>query len=120
MFVFLFSAEVARRYSLRNGLVKNLAKFTGKHLRWSLFFLIMSQAKVYNFIKKETSTQVFSCEFYEILRTPFLQNTSGRLLLSVNYFSFYFKENLGTTWSFVTLCVKSKGILTMFDYNCQI
>ena len=31
-----------------------------------------------NFIKKETLAQVFSCEF---LRTPFLQNTFGRLLL---------------------------------------
>ena len=25
--------------------------------------------------------QVFSCDFCKILRTPFLQNTSGRLLL---------------------------------------
>ena len=31
--------------------------------------------------KKEALGQVFSCEFCEILRTPFLQNTSGRLLL---------------------------------------
>ena len=30
-----------------------------------------------NFIKKETLTQVFSCEFCKILRTPFLQNTSS-------------------------------------------
>ena len=30
-----------------------------------------------NFIKKETLAQVFSCEFWEILRAPFLQNTSG-------------------------------------------
>ena len=35
-------------------------------------------------MKKETLTQVFSCKFYEFLRTPFLPNTSGRLLLSLD------------------------------------
>ena len=37
-------------------------------------FLIKLQAC--NFIKKETLAHVFSYEFYEHLRTPFLQNTS--------------------------------------------
>ena len=35
-----------------------------------------------NFIKKETLAHMFSCEFYEFLRTPFLQNTSRQLLLN--------------------------------------
>ena len=39
-------------------------------------------------LKKETLAQVFSCEFCEILWTPFLQNTSARLLLW-NYFQRY-------------------------------
>ena len=34
-----------------------------------------------NFIKTETLAQVFSCEFCEISKNTFLQNTSGRLLL---------------------------------------
>ena len=34
--------------------------------------------------KKETLTQVFSCEFVKFLRTRFLQNISGRLLLWEN------------------------------------
>ena len=34
-----------------------------------------------NFTKKETLTQMFSCEFVKFLRTPILQNTFGRLLL---------------------------------------
>ena len=49
---------------------RNSAKFTGKHLCQRLFF------------KKESLAQVFSCEFCEFLRTPFLQNTSGRMLLT--------------------------------------
>ena len=44
-------------------------------------------AEACNFIKKETLAQVFSCEFYEFLRTPFLQNISGRLLLYVTCFA---------------------------------
>ena len=35
-----------------------------------------------NFIKKETLAQVFSCEFCEFFKNTFLQNTSGRLLLT--------------------------------------
>ena len=47
---------------------------------WKKVFLEISQNS-YEETKKETLAQVFSCEFCEILRTPFLQNTSGRLLL---------------------------------------
>ena len=43
-----------------------------------------------NFIKKETLTQVFSCDFAKFLRTTSLQNTYGRLLHSddASYFQF--------------------------------
>ena len=34
-----------------------------------------------NFIKKETLTKVFPANFAKLLKTPFLQNPSGRLLL---------------------------------------
>ena len=34
-----------------------------------------------NFIKKENLPQVFPVNFAKFLRTPFLQSTSGRLLL---------------------------------------
>ena len=44
--------------------------------------LIKLLASTCNFTKKETLAKIFSCEFCEILRAPFLQNTSGRLLLS--------------------------------------
>ena len=39
--------------------------------------------KVPDLIKKETLAQVFSCEFGEITKNTFLQNTSGRLLLNI-------------------------------------
>ena len=36
-----------------------------------------------NFIKKETPVQVFTVHFTKLSRTPFIQNTSGRLLLDL-------------------------------------
>ena len=42
-------------------LLKNFAKFTGKHLR---------QISC-NFVKIETLAQVFSCEFYEIFKNTY-------------------------------------------------
>ena len=88
-FVFLLSPfyfQSGRRESFRNShhrcsvkkvVLKNFAKFTGKHLCLSLLF-----NKVADLIKKEALLQLFSCEFCETLRTPFLQNASRRLLLN--------------------------------------
>ena len=53
------------RYSVRKGVLINFAKFTGKHLCQSLFFLFF----------------VFSLNFENFQRTAFLQNTARRLLL---------------------------------------
>ena len=60
--------------SVRKCVLRNFANFTGKHQCQSLFF---------NFIKKETLAQVFSCRFYKISKNTFLQNTSVRLVLNI-------------------------------------
>ena len=52
--------------SCKKGVLRNFAKFTEKHLCQGLFF---------NFIKKETMAQVFSCEFYEISKNAFFNRT---------------------------------------------
>ena len=39
------------------------------------------EAEACNFMKKETLSQVFYCEFCEISKNTFLQKTSGQLLL---------------------------------------
>ena len=46
--------------------VRNSTKFTGKHLCQSLFFFLAC-----NFIKRETLTQLFSCEFCKISKNTF-------------------------------------------------
>ena len=58
----------------RKGDLRNLAKFTGKHLRP----VVLVKLQACNFIKKETLAQVFTCKFFESSKnTFFLQNTSG-------------------------------------------
>ena len=54
---------VTRSSSVKKSVVKNFAKFTGKHLHQS------------HFIKKETLAQVFSCEFYKIFKNTFFYRT---------------------------------------------
>ena len=48
-----------QRRSVKIGVLRNFAKFTGKHLCQSLFF------------KKEALAQMFSCEFWEISKNTF-------------------------------------------------
>ena len=52
-----------RRCSVRKGVLRKFAKFTGKHLCQSLFN------------KKETLAQVFSCEFCELSKKTFSYRT---------------------------------------------
>ena len=57
-----------RRCFVKKGVLRNLAKFTGKHL-YQRHFLIKLQAC--NFIKTESLAKVFSCEFCEISNKTF-------------------------------------------------
>ena len=85
-----------QRCSLRKGVPRNFAKFTGKHLCQSLF---------YNKVAGRGLHRCFPVNFAKFLRTPFLQNTSGRLLLFCElslvkiYFQKFSKNVLFTEFS---------------------
>ena len=55
----------------KTSVLKNFAKFIGKHLCRSLFFNKVADLKPATLLKKETPTQVFSCEFCEIFKNTF-------------------------------------------------
>ena len=57
----------------KKGVLKNFAKFTGKHLCQSLFFM------------KGTPAQLLPSEFHEIFKNIFLWTTSGPLLLTQDF-----------------------------------
>ena len=73
-----------RRCSVRKGFLRNFAKFTGKHLCQSLFF---NKVTACNFIKKRLWHRCFTVKFAKFVRTSFLQNTPGRLLIFVKDYS---------------------------------
>ena len=57
---------------MKEGVLRNFAKLPGKHLCQRLIFnKVASQAKAFNFIKKESLAQAFSCEFCEISKNAF-------------------------------------------------
>ena len=61
--------------SIKKGVLRNFTKFTGKRLCQSLSF-----NKVAGLRPARLSHRCFPVNFVKFLRTPFLQNTSGRLL----------------------------------------
>ena len=75
-----------QRCSIKIGALKNFTKFTGKHLRTGV--QIDSAKRLWH--------RCFPVNFTKFLRTPFLHNTSGRLLLFLvlgfflNYYCFQF------------------------------
>ena len=68
---------------MKNSILKNFSKFTGKDLSQGLFFNKVAGLRPATFLKKRPWHRSFPVNFEKFSRTPFLQNTSGRLLLSV-------------------------------------
>ena len=69
MFYFLLQKQPPEVFC-KIGVLKNFAKFTGKHPCQSFFFNKVAGGAC-NFIKKETLAQVFSCEFWENSKNTF-------------------------------------------------
>ena len=86
-----------QKCSVKKGVLRNFAKFTGKHLYQSLFFNKVSGGAC-NFLKKETLTQVFSCEFCEISMNIFLTEhlwaTASEAFWKSNIWDKVFKSEL--------------------------
>ena len=60
-----------QRCSMKKCVLRNFAKFTGKHCARRLFFNKVAglRPQACNFIEKEALAQVFACEFYEISKS---------------------------------------------------
>ena len=70
-----------QRCSIKNSVLRNFTKFTGKHLRQSLFFNKVVGLRLATLLKKRLWHRCFPLNFAKFLRISFLQDTSGRLLL---------------------------------------
>ena len=84
-------------------------------------FLIKVQAKACNFIIKETLSQLFSCEFCEILKNTFLHRTP--LVASfVNKIDFIvipclYKTSLVDAWNYKRTIIVPWLVLILFNRN---
>ena len=86
--------------SIRKGVLRNFAKFTGKRLCQRLFFNNVADLNPATLFKKRLWHRCFTVNFAKFLRTPLLYNTSGRLLLTIDVIIF----NCGRlTWMFLLL-----------------
>ena len=72
--------------SLKKGVLRNLAEFTGKHLCQSLFFNKLAGLRPAILLKKSLWHKCFPMNFVKFIRTPFLQSTSVWQLLPVEFF----------------------------------
>ena len=64
-------------------------------------YLQKAQPQAYNFIKKETSTQVLSWEFYETFKNNFFHRTPQMAASAASIH--LLKINNGNTWKLLTL-----------------
>ena len=67
----------------KKAVLRNFANSTGHHLCQRLFFNNISGLRAATLLKKSVWHRCFPVNFVKFLRTPFLQNTSGRLLLEL-------------------------------------
>ena len=61
-----------RRCSVKKGVLRNFAKFTGKHLCQRLFFNKVAGLRPATLLKKSLWHRCFPVNFAKFLRTPFL------------------------------------------------
>ena len=106
----------------KKGVPKNFAKFAGKHLCQSLF-LIKLQAldlRPATLLKKRLWRRCFPVNFAKFLRTPFQQNTSGRLFL-LNFITFLKYASVTYARNTVTFAVKYLIFLTILVkcFSCK-
>ena len=71
-----------RRCSIKRGILRNFAKFIGKHPCPSLFFNKVGGLRPATLWKKRLGHRRFPVNFAKFLRTAFLLNTSGGCFLS--------------------------------------
>ena len=88
-----------QKWSIRKGVIKNFTKFTGKHLCESLFFNKVAGLRPVTLLKKRLWHRFFPMDFVKFLKIPFLQNTSGRLLLHFTFDRTLIKKLMVWSWA---------------------
>ena len=110
--------------SIKNGVPRNFRKFKGKRLCQKFFFNKVAGQRTPTLLKKSLWHRCFPVSFAKFLRTPLLQNTSGRLLLeslNLHKFDSNFLEHScrqGICSSHLTLCLTLNFIFGYCSRAC--
>ena len=100
-----------QRCSVRKSVLRNFAKFTGKHLQQSLFF--NKVARPATLLKKRLWHRWFPVNFAKFLRTPFLIEYLSWLLLYINK-TFYCIHSI---YQFYLMIVSGKTVFYSIQYK---
>ena len=99
-----------QKCSIKKAVLRNFVKFTRKHLYQSHF----------NFIRKETQVQVFSCEFCEIFKntcfTKHLRATASGLVKPCLNSDLYFTSKTSGT-ALLEIIVSNKPLPSLSQQN---
>ena len=102
---------------MKKGALINCTKFTGKHLCQSLFFNKFAGLRAATLLKKKLWHMCLPVNFAKFLRTPYLQNTSGWLLLILFVACFlYFSLSKIFATTKVALCEKCRLVENQLNY----
>ena len=104
---------------MKKCVLRNFTKFTGKHLCQILFFNKVADLRPATLLKKRLWHRFFPLNSMKFLSTPFLQNTSERLLLRIIWFRIrvWFRP---VDYCFNQLIVISHEIYKLFDDGLEV
>ena len=77
-------SSLRRKCYFKKAALKNFAKFTGRHLFWSLLFNNIVDLRHETLFKKRPQRRCFPLNFVKFLRTPIFYSTFERQLLNCN------------------------------------
>ena len=106
-----------QRCSIKKGVLRNFSKFTGQYLCQSLFFNKVAGLRPATLLKKSLWHRCFPLNFVKFLRTPFLQNTSGRVLLQLLLLIKIFGALSNNSRNLNTSCRNAHTVSTLFLLN---
>ena len=81
-----------QKCSVKKGVLKIFAKFSGRRLSQSLFLNKVAALSPASLLKQRRKHGCFAADFANFLRTPFLQDTSERLLLHLCWFKHFIEK----------------------------
>ena len=107
-----------QRCSIIKGVLRNFAKFTGKHLCQRLFFKVAGLRPA-TLLKKSLRHRCFPVNFAKFLRTPFFTEHLRWLLLHVNLNIYIYMSFLERLLAFVFFRLLFIMKLRLSNFSCS-